>query len=139
MATESEQAKFDELCFYTLAHRDPSFIHQLAVDAYAAQNARESEKPIRLTFALIGLYLHMEKQYSGRDVQRAHMQLAKTRRPWPRFQLPEQRGSVRVSDILAAPPGRERDASIERWCASVWAAWHDSHDQVRALVGDHLR
>jgi hypothetical protein len=139
MTTDTEQAQFDELCFYTLAHHDPSFIHQHAVDAYTAQHANETGKPIGLAFALIGLYLHVEKQYSGRQVQRAHMQLAKTRKPWPRFRIPEERGTVTVADVLAAPPGRERDDAIKRWCASVWAAWRDSHDQARALLQDQLR
>jgi len=135
---KSEQAKFDELCFYTLAHGDPSFIHQLAVDAFTAQHAHEHSKPIAVAFALVGLYLHIEKEYSGRQVQQAHMILAKRRKQWPAFQLPAERGTVKVSDVVAAPPGLERDAAIERWCASVWAAWSASHEQVRKLVEAEL-
>jgi hypothetical protein len=36
-------------------HRDPSFIHQYVVDAFAAQQADEQTKPMKLTFALVGL------------------------------------------------------------------------------------
>src|SRR5262247_2885212 len=75
-AMTSEDA-YNELCYYTLAHRDPSFIHQHVVDAFAAQNADEQTKPIKLTFALVGLYLHVEKRFSGRKVQRVHMDLAR--------------------------------------------------------------
>src|SRR5262249_34900967 len=68
-----EERDYHELCYYTLAHGDPSFIHQHVVDAFAAQNSGEHDKPIRLTFALVGLYLHVERGLSGRQVQRAHM------------------------------------------------------------------
>jgi hypothetical protein len=138
MAAETERADYDELCFYTLAHRDSSFIHQHVVDAYAAQHADENTKPIGLTFALIGLYLQMEKKYSGRQVQRAHRQLAKTGKRWPRFTIPAERGSVTVSDVVALPPGRARDDAIQRWCSSVWASWAESHDEVRNLVRAEL-
>src|SRR5262249_18691090 len=104
----SEEA-YNELCYYTLAHRDPSFIHQDVVDAFAAQNAGEQTKPIKLTFALVGLYLHVEKQFSGRQVQRAHMDLARQKQLWPRFALPSDRGSQTVADVLAIPAGPARD------------------------------
>jgi hypothetical protein len=52
------QDAYDELCCYTLSHRDTSFIHQHVVDAFAAQTADERTKLIGLAFALIGLYLH---------------------------------------------------------------------------------
>ena len=90
----SNQDAYNELCCYTLAHGDRSFIHQHVVDAYAAQTADDRTKPIGLAFALIGLYLHVEKHFSGREVQRAHMLLAKHRRVWPSFPLPRNRGSL---------------------------------------------
>ena len=135
---ESEQAKYEELCFYTLAHGDPSFIHQLAVDAYRLQHVDENTKPMSIAFGLISLYLHIEKGYSGKQAQQAHMTLAKRRKQWPAFRLPAERGTVTVGDVVAAPPGQERDAAIERWCASVWAAWSGSHEQVRNLVQAEL-
>lgn len=76
MEPEAEQDKFYDLSYYTLAHRDPSFIHQHIVDAYGAQHADATTKPIALAFALIGLCLYIEEGYSGKQVQRAHMRLA---------------------------------------------------------------
>ena len=86
----SEQEQFHELAFYRLAHprTDPEFIHQYAVDASAAQTATAASKPITVAFALIGLYLHLEKGYTGRQVQLAHMQMAATRKTWLSFALP---------------------------------------------------
>jgi hypothetical protein len=96
----AEQNAYDELCCYTLAHRDSSFIHQHVVDAFIAQHADEQTRPISLTFALVGLYLHVAKQLSGRQVQRTHMNLARQKRSWPAFQLPSARGSMTAADVI---------------------------------------
>jgi hypothetical protein len=138
MGQQSDQEQYNDLSYYTLAHSDPSFVHQLIVDAYTAQHAGENTKPIAITFALIGLYLHTERDFSGKQVQRAHVQLAAHRKQWPKFTVPEQSGDVTVSDVLGAPPGPERDEMIHRWCASVWEAWNDSHQPVRDLVRTEL-
>lgn len=133
---------YNQLAFYTLAHPDPSFIHQLVVDAYTAQNADDTTKPIALVFALIGLYLHLEKGYTGKQVQRAHMELANRscnrNRTWPKLPLPVERGDVRIEDVLAANPGPARDAMIERWCAAVWKASLASRPAIAAIAREHL-
>jgi hypothetical protein len=130
----SEQEAYDELRCYTLAHRDPSFIHQHVVDAFTAQHADEQTKPIAVTFALVGLYLHIEKQLSGSQVQRAHMDLARQKRPWPAFPLPVARGSMTAADVMAVPEGLERDQAIHAWCASVWEAFRHSRQTVADLL-----
>ncbi len=135
---QPNQDLYNELAYYTLAHPDPSFIHQLVVDAYTAQNADGSTKPIAIAFALIGLYLHLEKGYSGRQVQQAHMRLANRNKRWPSIVLPSHRGDITAANVLAAPPGPDRDQMIERWCRSVWDACNDVHEQVRQLVQDYL-
>lgn len=128
---------YDELQAYTLAHGDPAFIHQHVVDAWTAQHANEKTQPIALTFALVGLYLHLERSFSGRQVQRAHMALARRKWNWPSFTLPQERGSITASQVMAAPAGPERNQAIDVWCASVWAAFRDSHGAVAELVEQH--
>lgn len=86
---DAEQRAYDELYAYTIAHHDPTFIHQHVVDAIGAQSADESDKPIKLTFSLVGLFLLIEKQFSGKAVQMAHMKLARRKQPWPTFRFPE--------------------------------------------------
>ena len=125
---------YDQLAFYALAHPDPSFIHQLVVDAYTAQNADESSKSIAVVFAVVGLYLHVEKGYTGKEVQRAHMQLANRSRTWPKLPIPSERGEIRIEQVLEAKPGRDRDAMIERWCASVWQTWFENRPAIVAIV-----
>jgi len=128
-----EQA-YHELCFYTLTHGDPAFVHQHVVDAYAAQSADARAKPIKLTFALVGLYLHLEHGFSGKEVQRAHMRLAAQRKDWPTFAFPPDRGALTGIDVLTHAPGPARDAAIGAWCASVWAAYSDAHRSVAELL-----
>jgi len=78
--------------------------------------------------------LHIEKHYSGKEVQEAHMRLAKKKKEWPVFDLPVYRGNIGVSDVLRAKPGPERDRAIKEWSASVWEAWGESHAKVADLV-----
>jgi hypothetical protein len=135
--TMTPQEAFDELCYYTLAHGDAAFIHQHVVDAFAAQQADENVKPIKLTFALVGLYLLIEKKLSGRQVQRVHMELASTKRRWPTLDLPTERGSITVADVLAAPAGPKRDSAIHAWCASVWSAYHGCREAIVHWLREH--
>jgi uncharacterized protein DUF5946 len=130
----SEQDAYNELCGYTLTRGDPSFVHQHVVDAFAAQHADERSKPIGITFALVGLYLHVERQCSGRQVQKIHMQLARRKRAWPAFAFPRHRGSMTAVDVMRAAPGTERDRAIDAWCESVWNAFADSRPIVIDLL-----
>jgi hypothetical protein len=127
----TEQEAYDEVRYYTLSLGDPEFIHQHVVDAFTAQHADEHTKPIAITFALVGLYLHVEKGFTGREVQRAHMELARHKRSWPRFELPDDRGPMTVFDVVAASAGPERDRAIHEWCVGVWRAYGE---QQRAVV-----
>lgn len=136
-STSSEQDAYDEVQCYTLAHGDGAFIHQHVVDAWTAQHADAHTKPIALTFALVGLYLHLERGMSGRQVQRVHMALARHKQTWPRIALPQERGSVTASQVVAASAGAARDHAIDAWCASVWAAFGDGHQAVAGYCRDH--
>jgi hypothetical protein len=134
----SELDLFHQLSFYTLAHTDAAFLHQNAVDAFTAQQADSTTKPIAVVFALVGLYLHVEKQFTGRRVQKVHMQLAGRRKTWPTWPLPLQRGEVRVGDVIAEPAGPARDAMIHSWCVSVWQAYAGARPQVAQLLASEL-
>jgi uncharacterized protein DUF5946 len=117
-----------------IQHGDAAFTLQYVVDAHAAQTATPHAKPISVAFALVGLYLHVEKGYSGRQVQRVHMRMARNNRPWPHVQLPVDRGAVTAATALEATPGSERDKAIESWCRSVWDAFRDSRGTIVELL-----
>ena len=134
----SDQELYDELAFYTLGLRDPEFIHQHIVDAFAVQHAGPDSKPIAIVFGLVGLYLYLEKNFTGRQVQRVHMQLARNRRKWTAPSIPQRQANVGLADVLSAPPGQERDAMIRRWCESVWQDWQHCRSQIAALAHHEL-
>jgi hypothetical protein len=134
----SPQEAYNELALYTLSHHDKAFIHQYIVDAYAAQNADEKTKPITLAFALIGLYLHLEKNYSGREVQLAHMKLAREKREWPKFDSPTDRDIITVFDVLKTKEGKERDEMIDKWSVSVWNSWSGNRKKIESILQAEL-
>jgi len=125
---------YDALCAYTLAHRGPAFVHQYVVDAHAAQAASKETKPIALTMALVGLHLHHDRGYDGRRVQRAHMALARTKRAWPAWTLPSERGALTPTEVLKAPEGAERDRAIEEWSNTVWEAYAPANRALAAQL-----
>jgi hypothetical protein len=139
---DTDQEAYNELCYYTLPHGDPAFIHQHIVDAFAAQTCSENDKPIKLTFALAGLFLYVEKQFTGRHSrlarsQLAHMQMAREKQVWPVFDLPARRGQITVRDVLASPAGPARDEMIHGWCVSVWHAFSENRPIVSELLSKH--
>ena len=131
---KTEQQTYEELCYYTLNHVAPSFIHQHVVDAFAAQTAGPNDKPVRLVFALVGLYLHVEKHYNGRQVQLAHMKLGRIKQAWPAIALPGERGALTVKDVMSVPPGPERDEIIHQWCLFIWDAFGDNQEVISDLL-----
>jgi hypothetical protein len=132
--TDAQRDAYHELSAYTLSHRVTAFIHQHVVDAFAAQRADADSKPIAITFALAGLYLHVEHGVMGRDVQRIHMLMARRKRAWPVFTLPPQRGAMTAIDVMAVPAGPGRDHAIDAWAASVWKAYADTRPAIAALL-----
>src|SRR5687768_17759318 len=85
---------YDQLYVYAGSRGRETFILQLVVDAHRAQIATDDTKPIALVFALIGLFLHVEKNFTGLQVQQVHMQLGREKHAWPNIQLPDQRGGI---------------------------------------------
>ncbi|HEY4385235.1 MAG TPA: DUF5946 family protein [Ktedonobacteraceae bacterium] len=128
---------YDELTAYILSLQDAYFIHQFAVDAYTAQHAGPAIKPIALTFALAGLYLAFEHNYTGKQVQKAHTLLAATPKRWPQFQLPEEKASLTILDVLNTLENARNDMR-RQWGKAVWKIWKSGHTKVVELVHERL-
>ena len=132
----AEEEAYHELSAYTLSLRDPEFIHQHVVDAYMAQHADENTKPIGITFALVGLYMHCDLHRTGKEVQREHMSLARVKRPWPKIALPKSRGAITAIDVMATREGTERNRAIDEWCADVWNEYAPvNRETIKRLLG----
>ena len=139
MIDEAEQAAYNELTAWALGLGDREFVHQHVVDAWALHHADEDSKAVAVPFTLLGMYLHLEKGYTGKEVQIAHMMLAQPhgrgpgRKQWPHFPLPRDRGKITVIDVMAAPE-TERKQAIDAWCRSLWEAFVEAHEQFREWV-----
>jgi hypothetical protein len=136
-AEDAERAAYDETCSETLSRRDAEFTHQHVVDAFAAQHANAQSTAIGVTFALVGLYLFVEKGWTGRQVQRVHMLMARRKRSWPSMVLPSRRGSMTAREVATAPARPDRDAAIRAWCESVWSALAENRQTVAQLLAEH--
>lgn len=128
------RSAYDEVYVYTMER--PPFILQHVVDAFAVQSAKE-DGPIGLVFGLVGLYLHVERQFSGRQVQEVHKKMGRTKRQWPKIYIPQNRGRVTAIDVLCVPAGPQRDKKIDDWCQSVWAAFCDNRQTVISLLREY--
>jgi Family of unknown function (DUF5946) len=132
---DTRRDAYDEVYAYTMGRS--GFTLQHVVDAFAAQTASAESKPIGVIFALVGLYLSVERQFSGSQVQKVHMRMGRQKRQWPAIALPRDRGAMTAADVLAIPEGRERDRAIDEWCGSVWTAFRDSRQTIVNLLREY--
>lgn len=113
-------------------------VHQLTVDAYAAQHAGPSVPPIGPAFALAGLHLALVEGLAGAEVRSAHQRMAALGEPWPAFGAIPARVPLTVLDVAEAGARRGsaagHEAAVRSWAAAVWSAWSPRHGEVAALV-----
>lgn len=125
-----------ELSVYNVERARWDYLHQQAVDAYAAQHPGPPTKPISVWFALVGLHLALDQGRTGRQVQRAHMQLGRHKRAWPPLRPPADLRCTTAGDVIRQLPGDDRDAAILRWASDVWSCWADTHHLIAQLCVD---
>ena len=130
---------YNELLEYTLSHPDQRyFIHQHIVDAYGAQHITENTKPVAAAASLMGLYLFVERNYSGKEVQKAHMQAGNKMKEWPKLQIPTEKARITVADVLAVFPGESRDRKIKEWVRAVWDLWRKEQKRIAQFSDANL-
>ena len=126
-----------QLTYYTLSLQDSYFIHQLIVDAYAASHTVLQKKPITTAFGLAGLYLVNERGFTGKEVQKAHMAMAKKSKNWPQFSPPAEKPGLTVRDVVETLDA-EKPAMIKKWSKSVWETWKPEQEKVAVMVKKYL-
>ncbi len=135
----TSQEQYNELAYYTLAHHSEDFIHQYIVDAFTAQMADEKTKPIAIVYALAGLYLQLIKNYTGKQVQQAHVRMSKGSKVFEPIILPLTKGSITIKEVLEKEAGNERDQMIHQWCQSVWESFASEHEKVILMTNQLLQ
>jgi hypothetical protein len=113
-------------------------LHQLTVDAYAAQHVGPQVPAVGVAFALIGLHLALDEGWTGAAVRAAHQHLAAHPSGWPRFSAPRTPGWLTVADVAGSPSPEEHARRARSWAASVWQAWSADHQRVREWANDSL-
>jgi hypothetical protein len=121
-------------------------VHQLTVDAYAAQHAPRKVggdvPPISVAYALVGLHLALDRGLSGIGVRAAHQRMGKPDPSWPRLPIPERVGALTVFDVAAAGAMVGSVAghatAVRAWAAAVWQAFA-RHAAVAVLADRLLR
>lgn len=113
-------------------------VHQLTVDAYAAQHAGGDHPDRSVGLHLAGLHLVLERGFPPTRVPPLHQALADSVDSWPRFQPPPSTGGLTVLEVALSDSAEEHAAHVEAWARQVWGAWSEHHDRVATLVARHL-
>jgi len=51
--------------------------------------------------------------------------------------LSQDRGEIKVDDVLAASIGVERDEMIHQWCVAVWEVFRDNEQVIENFLLKH--
>lgn len=138
-ASSACESQYHELSAWLWSKDAESFPKQYAVDAYGAQHVGPATKDIRVAFSLIGLYLAVEKGYTGKMVQEAHQKLAQKKIVWPHFGAPATPYTVTVVDVLKRTSPQDRLLALNAWSADVWRNWGaEKQAWTRALCQRYL-
>jgi hypothetical protein len=122
-----------ELAGYEIEHSAQlGYLHQLRLDAYAAQHVNLSAPRIGPVFALNGLYMFLERGSGNVDVRTAHGIMANSYDAWPVLTPPESVGRLTAYDVLRAD---DVETALLEWAREVWASWPaDDQELIRKLT-----
>lgn len=108
-------------------------VHQITVDAYAAQHT--TQHPAKsLVSHLLSLYCSIalgKKQHLARD---ALVRFVNSRQDFPTLTPPRDLGPLTVIDVFNAPSDEEHIRIVKAWGRQIWDAWHEHHDLIASLV-----
>lgn len=113
-------------------------VHQLTVDAYAAQHPGGNHPDKSIDIHLAGLHLMLDRDVAPERMPALRQRLADTVHTWPHFSPPADRSALTVFDVAMVDTPQEHTDMVRRWAASVWAAWSHHHADIVAFVDDHL-
>lgn len=113
-------------------------VHQLTVDAYAAQHAGGAHPDKSVGIHLCGLHLVLDRGIAPTAVPRSLQRLAGAVRQWPHFPAPAHKLSLTVFDVALCASAEEHIKTVRQWADLVWKAWWQYHAAVADLVTHHF-
>lgn len=95
-------------------------VHQLTVDAYAAQHAGGHHRDKSVVIHLSGLHLVLERGLRPTVVPPLFQQLATVVRVWPHLPPPAERSAMTVFEVALAESVEDHARLVRGWAQSVW-------------------
>ena len=118
------------------SYTDPACrrVHQMVVDAYAAQHAGGTTRRQVQTVALclMTLCLFVEDDVDITEGPALHKAMVAHRPDFTWLAPPPRPGLLTVADVLTAESPTEHCRVVREWGAQVWQAWSPHHATVRA-------
>ncbi len=119
-------------------------VHRLTVDAYAVQHPGKSERRAiqSVNIHLVALCLVLESKMPYPNATRVLSELTKRQKErqenfdW--LEPPDNPGKITIIDIHAAPDAETHCRMVQEWALSVYHAWGQHHDRIRALARSFL-
>ena len=125
------------------SYLDPGYraVHQVVVDAYAAQHAGGTSRREVQTVALclMTLCLFVEDGVDPAEGPALHKRMVAHRPELAWLQPPTQPGPTTVADVLTAQDAVEHRRLVREWGHQVWRAWAPHHATIRAWNTHALR
>ena len=116
-------------------YTDPRYgsVHQLTVDAYAAQHpGKPSPQAIQsVTIHLVGLYIVFELRRTTQQARRTIQRAVQHKKDFIWLDPPASLGELTIVDIHAAKDHVEHNARVREWALGVWRAWEPHHPKIR--------
>lgn len=110
-------------------------VHQITVDAYAAQHAGGRHPDKSVGIHLSGLYLAFVKDVRPMGIAPFLQEIANSVTAWPTFPPPAATASRTVLDVaLCAGDWETHVRTVREWAFDVWRSWHPQHRVVHELV-----
>ena len=113
-------------------------VHQLTVDAYAAQHAGGNHRDKSVIIHLSGLHLVLDRRLRPTVVPPLFQQLATVVRVWPHLPPLAVKWAVTVFDVALAESVEDHARLVREWANCVWRAWSPHHQAISDFLVEHL-
>lgn len=109
-------------------------VHQLTVDAYAAQHPGGTHPDKSIAVHLAGLHASLDLGWPQIRIPTLRQRLSETVKDWPHFAPQDKPGAVTVWDVALADSLEEHIARVRQWADVVWQCWHVHHREIAEFV-----
>ena len=113
-------------------------VHQLTVDAYAAQHAGSRHRDKSVVIHLCGLHLVLDRGQRPTSVPPLFQRLASNIKTWPHLSPPADLSAMTVFDVALAESAQDHVRVVREWATFVWRGWSPHHEAIRNFVDEHL-